>query len=125
MSVWKRSTIWQWISALLLFFMLREWLLPLQELTDTGVLWPFLVIVAGVLVIDVAIPHRWATLPLKVLGLLWLLHATLFDAPLFATDWLAELYRHIVHDLPLAFRQDWGPCPFCRATLCLTPCCLS
>lgn len=108
MSVWKRSTIWQWISALLLFFMLREWLLPLQELTDTGVLWPFLVIVAGVLVIDVAIPHRWATLPLKVLGLLWLLHATLFDAPLFATDWLAELYRHIVHDLPLAFRQDWG-----------------
>lgn len=108
MSVWKRPTIWQWVSALFLFLMLREWLLPLQELTDTGVLWPFLVIVAGVLAIDVAVPYRWVTLPFKLLGLLWLLHATLFDTPLFTTDWLAELYRQIVHDIPLALEQDWG-----------------
>ncbi len=108
MSVWKRPTVWQWVSALFLFLMLREWLLPLQELTDTGILWPFYAIVAGVLIIDVAIPYRWITIPIKMLGLLWLLHASLFDTPLFATDWLAELYGQIVHDLPLAFQQDWA-----------------
>ncbi|MFP3393311.1 DUF4129 domain-containing transglutaminase family protein [Brevibacillus sp. SIMBA_040] len=108
MNVWKRPTILEWVSALLLFLLLREWLFPMQELTDTGILWPFYIIAAGVLIIDVLVPFRWMTLPIKLLGLLWLLHATLFDTPLFGTEWLDELYGNIVRDFPLALQQNWA-----------------
>ena len=108
MNVWKRPTILEWVSALLLFLLLREWLFPMQELTDTGILWPFFMIAAGVLIIDVLVPFRWMTLPIKLLGLLWLLHATLFDTPLFGTEWLDELYGNIVRDFPLALQQNWA-----------------
>lgn len=108
MNVWKRPTILEWVSALLLFLLLREWLFPMQELTDTGILSPFFIIAAGVLIIDVLVPFRWMTLPIKLLGLLWLLHATLFDTPLFGTEWLDELYGNIVRDFPLALQQNWA-----------------
>ncbi|WP_289142814.1 transglutaminase domain-containing protein [uncultured Brevibacillus sp.] len=108
MNVWKRPTILEWVSALLLFLLLREWLFPMQELTDTGILWPFFIIAAGVLIVDVLVPFRWMTLPIKLLGLLWLLHATMFDTPLFGTEWLDELYGNIVRDFPLALQQNWA-----------------
>lgn len=108
MSVWKRPNLLEWISAILLFLMLREWLLPLQEITDTGTLWPFYAIAAGVLLIDLLVPYRWLTLPVKLLGILWLLHASFFDTPLFSSEWLSELYVHILRDIPFAFQQDWG-----------------
>ncbi|MDF2683860.1 MAG: hypothetical protein K0R47_5050 [Brevibacillus sp.] len=108
MSVWKRPNLLEWVSALLLFLMLREWLIPLQELTDTGILWPFLVIAASILIIDQLVPYRWLTLPVKLLVILLLLHTTLFDYPLFGTEWLKELAAQVLRDIPLAFHQDWG-----------------
>lgn len=118
MRVWKRPNLLEWVSALLLFLMLREWLIPLQELTDTGILWPFLVIAASVLIIDQLIPYRWLTLPVKLLVILLLLHTTLFDYPLFGTEWLKELSAQILRDIPLIFHQDWASMsPVSRNTL--------
>jgi len=108
MSIWKRPTLLEWVSALLLFLMLREWLLPLTVLTDTGILWPFLTIAAGVLVMDTLVPYRWLTMPVKLLGVLLLLHSTLFDYPLFDAEWLKLLSGQIMRDIPLAFHQDWA-----------------
>lgn len=108
MSIWKRSNLLEWVSALLLFLMLREWLLPLHQLTDTGYLWPFLVIAAGVVVIDALVPYRWLTLPVKLVGILLLLHYTLYDTPLFAMEWIKNLAGQILRDIPLAVHQDWA-----------------
>jgi transglutaminase-like putative cysteine protease len=106
-SVWKRPKGFEWIAALLLFLMLREWLLPLQELTDTGSLWPFYAIAAGVLLIDLVVPYRWLTFPVKLAGILLILHDSFFVTPFFDGEWLGELFGRIVHDLPLAFQQEW------------------
>lgn len=108
MHVWKRSSLLEWVSAFLLFLMIREWLMPLQQLTDTGMLWPFLVIAASVLIMDQLIPYRWLNLPIKLVVILLLLHTTLFDSPLFGTQWLKELAAQVLHDIPHAFQQDWG-----------------
>ncbi|WP_238933540.1 transglutaminase-like domain-containing protein [Brevibacillus choshinensis] len=108
MRVWKRPSLLEWVSALLLFLMIREWLLPLQELTDTGMLWPFLGIAAIVLILDQIIPYRWLTLPIKLVVILFLLHTTLFDTSIFGTQWLKELAAQMLRDIPHAFQQDWG-----------------
>jgi transglutaminase-like putative cysteine protease len=107
MSVWKRPKGFEWIAALLLFLMLREWLLPLQELTDTGTLAPFLVIAAGVLLMDLVVPYRWLTFPVKLVGLLVILHSSFFAISFFDGQWLRELFVRVVHDLPLALQQEW------------------
>lgn len=108
MSVWKRPNLLEWVSALFLFLMTREWLLPLQTLTDTGNLWPFYTIAAGVLLIDVIVPYRWLTLPVKLVGILLLLHTSFIDGPLLGTEWVKALFGQIMHDLPHAFNRDWG-----------------
>ncbi|MCM3081570.1 MULTISPECIES: transglutaminase domain-containing protein [Brevibacillus] len=108
MYEWKRPTLLDVISALFLFLLVREWLIPLQVLTDTGDLWPFYMIAASVILVDLLMPYRWLSFPFKLIGLLWLLHATFFETPFWERKWLIEVYQHIVHDIPLVFAQDWG-----------------
>lgn len=107
MSIWRRPQGLEWAAALCLFLMLREWLLPLGELTDTGTLWPFYVIVAGILLIDLVVPYRWLTFPLKLAGILWVVHRDFSDTAFFSKDWLIQVYTSLLRDLPLAMQQDW------------------
>ncbi|WP_339167270.1 transglutaminase domain-containing protein [Brevibacillus sp. FSL L8-0520] len=107
MSVWRRPKGMEWLAALFLFLMLREWLLPLSELTDTGTLWPFYMIVAGVLLLDLVVPYRWLTFPFKLLGILWIIHSDFFTSSFLSTEWLYNMYASLVRDVPLAFQQDW------------------
>ncbi|USG66375.1 DUF3488 and transglutaminase-like domain-containing protein [Brevibacillus ruminantium] len=107
MSIWKRPKGLEWAAALLLFLMLREWLLPLAELTDTGTLWPFYMIVAGILLIDLVVPYRWLTFPVKLVGILWILHADFSDTSFFSTEWLSQIYLSLQRDIPLALQQNW------------------
>ena len=107
MKFWKQPSIWEWGSALLLFLLLQEWLKPLQELTDTGDVLPFYVIMALCLLTDMLVPYRWLTFPAKLIGVLLLLHFTLMTAPFWDTGWMQALYEQLIHDLPLASRQDW------------------
>lgn len=108
MHEWKRPTLLDVISSLFLFLLVREWLLPLQVLTDTGDLTPFYWIAAGVILVDLLMPYRWLSFPFKAIGLLWLLHRTHFETPFWERKWLIELYQNIVHDIPLVLAQDWG-----------------
>jgi transglutaminase-like putative cysteine protease len=106
-TIWKRPRGLEWLAALFLFFMLREWLLPLKVLTDTGTLEQFYYIAAGVLLLDLFVPHRWLTFPFKLMGILWLLHASFFVTPLFDTEWLKETAARLTHDVPLMMQQQW------------------
>ena len=107
MKVWKLPSVLEWGSVLLLFLLLREWLQPLQSLTDTGYLWPFYAVMAVALMIDMFVPYRWLTFPIKLLGVLWLLHATFIQVPLWDLEWLEALYSQFIRDIPLVFEQDW------------------
>ncbi|WP_421617180.1 transglutaminase TgpA family protein [Brevibacillus sp. TJ4] len=107
MKIWKLPSVLEWGAAVLLFLLLREWLLPLQSLTDTGFLWPFYSIVAISLIIDLFVPYRWLTFPVKLLGILVLLHATFIQSPLWDLEWLEAVYGQFVRDIPLAFQQEW------------------
>jgi len=106
-KLFRQTRIMDWLAALFLFVLLREWLLPLPALTDTADLTSFYYILIGVLLLDMLLAWRWVTFLLKVGGLLWLLHHHFFVTPFFDTEWLAEVYVRLQHDLPLAFQQNW------------------
>ncbi len=105
--VWKRPKGLELLAAAFLFLMLREWLLPLKDLTDTGELSLFYWITAGVLLIDLVIQWRWLTYPIKIFGVLWLLYSEYFVTPFFDTEWIKELYVRIMHDVPLILQMNW------------------
>jgi transglutaminase-like putative cysteine protease len=106
--MWKGPKGLEWLAAAFLFLMLREWLLPLKELTDTGDLTQFYYIVVGVLLLDLVVQWRWLTFPAKVIGILWLLYSNYFVTPFFDSEWLRELYVRIMHDFPLLMQQNWA-----------------
>ncbi|UFJ40974.1 DUF3488 and transglutaminase-like domain-containing protein [Brevibacillus humidisoli] len=106
-GLFKRTKVYDWIAALFLFLLLREWLLPLTGLTDTADLTPFYLVVGGVLLLDLLIASRLLTGMVKAAGVLYLIYSTYFVTPLFDTTWLYELYVRMMHDLPLVIQQNW------------------
>ncbi|MBO8164715.1 MAG: transglutaminase domain-containing protein [Brevibacillus sp.] len=104
---WKRTKVHDWAAALLLFFLVREWLLPLAALTDTAVLTPFYLVTAGVLLLDLLVSSRLLTMIAKVAGVFSLIYASYFVTPFFDTAWLYEIYERLMRDLPLVFQQNW------------------
>ncbi|MGC5328783.1 DUF4129 domain-containing transglutaminase family protein [Brevibacillus sp. SYSU BS000544] len=108
----------EWLAGFFLFILLREWLLPLTELTDTSELTPFLLLVAGVLLVDLLLEWRWLGLLLKLGGGFYLLHHTFFATPLFDTEWLKDVYSRLTTDIPLLYSQNWlGMAPVSRSLL--------
>lgn len=103
----RQTKLLDWLAALFLFLLLREWLLPLPALTDTADLTAFMVILGGVLLLDLLGKWRWLTFLLKLGGVMWLLHAGFFVTPFFDTEWLKELMLRLQHDIPLIFQQNW------------------
>lgn len=103
----RRVNAMDWLAAVFLFLLLREWLLPLPSLTDTSEVAPFLYLAAGILFLDLLLEWRWLATTLKLGGGLWLLHHTFFVTPLFAPEWLKEVYVRFVQDVPLIYAQNW------------------
>ncbi|NGQ97062.1 transglutaminase domain-containing protein [Brevibacillus sp. SYP-B805] len=103
----RQTKVLDWVAALFLFLLLREWLLPLTALTDTSDLTPFMIIVGGVLLLDLLGRWRLLTFLVKLAGVLWLLHAHYFVTPFWDIEWLKEVYVRIQHDIPLMQQQNW------------------
>jgi len=103
----RQTGLLDWLAALFLFLLLREWLLPLPELTDTADLSVFMYILGGALLLDMIGKWRSLTFVLKMLGILWLLHDNFFVTPFFDTEWIKELLIRLQSDLPLALQQNW------------------
>ncbi|MGO0059010.1 transglutaminase TgpA family protein [Brevibacillus fluminis] len=95
------------LGAAFLFFLIREWLLPLLRLTDTGDLLAFYDLIGGVLLLDLMLRSRWLGAFLKLAGALYLLHFNYIQTPLFSKDWLLEIFVRLQRDIPLAMLQHW------------------
>lgn len=96
-----------WLGAVFLFLLVREWLLPLLQLTDTGDLIAFYYLMGGVLLVDLVLRSRWLGSMIKAVGAIFLLHQTFIQTPLFSKGWLIEIYVHLQRDIPLAMLQQW------------------
>jgi transglutaminase-like putative cysteine protease len=97
----------EWLAALFLFLLIREWLLPLAALTDTADLSPFYLVTAGVLLLDLLLKRRVLAAVLKLAGVIWLVHASFFQDSILHLQWIKQTYIHLKQDIPLALGQNW------------------
>ncbi len=105
--LFRQPNLLDWLAAIFLFCLLREWLLPLLELTDTAELGAFYYIIAGVLVLDTLLRARWLTIVANLGLVFWLIHHSFFVTPFFQVEWIKDLVAGIERDIPLAMQQKW------------------
>lgn len=89
------------------FLLLREWLMPVMELTDTNYLGIFLLFVALSFLLALIRIKWWVTVPVKVIYIVWVIHYVYIDKVLFSKDTALYLFKDALSNVPIIIGADW------------------
>ncbi|OAJ75019.1 hypothetical protein AYJ08_06440 [Brevibacillus sp. SKDU10] len=107
-SFLKQKKALEWLSALFLFLLLREWLLPLPSLSDTGSISSFLYLVAGIILVDITFRSHWLGLLIKIIGALVIFHAAFVEISFFNPEWILQTLQAVSEDFTKIVNQEWA-----------------
>ena len=92
---------------LLAFVLLREWLLPVMELTETGHLALFLIFIGLAFILELAGAKWWISLPLKVIYIFCVVHYIFHGVFLFSKETIALLISDLYTNFAIITSGDW------------------
>lgn len=100
----------KWVKAvfyILVFFLLREWLLPVLELTDTNYLSIFLAFIVLCLVFSFFSIPWWLSGPGKLLYIGWILVYIYTNEVFFTGEAISFLYNDFITNTSALVNRDW------------------
>ncbi|WP_371069295.1 DUF3488 and DUF4129 domain-containing transglutaminase family protein [Sediminibacillus sp. JSM 1682029] len=103
----KRQLVFRMSIYLCGFFLLWEWLRPLETLTDTGSLSAFVLYTGFCFIISVLNMKWWLSVPLKLGGLLFVLDGLFISETMFSKGWFYLLYLHLQYNFEMISSQNW------------------
>ena len=89
------------------FVLLREWLMPVMELTDTDYLGIFLLFVALSFLLALIRLKWWVTVPIKLIYIVWVIHYVYMDKVLFTKETALYLFKDVTSNIPIILSADW------------------
>ncbi|UII56317.1 transglutaminaseTgpA domain-containing protein [Cytobacillus spongiae] len=89
------------------FFLLWEWLRPVELLTDTSYIGVFLIFLSGSLLLFFLKVHAILRMFLKSLFILYALHYLYFEGSFFQLSWISLLVANFQESIGLIFAQEW------------------
>lgn len=89
------------------FVLLREWLMPVMELTDTDYLGIFLLFVALSFLLALIRVKWWVTVPVKLIYIVWVIHYVYMDKVLFSKDTALYLFKDVLSNVQIIIGADW------------------
>lgn len=92
---------------ILSFVLLREWLMPVMELTDTDYLEIFLLFVALSFLLALVRVKWWIAVPIKAVYIVWVIHYVYLDKVLFSKDTVWYILTDLLSNVPIIFSADW------------------
>ena len=92
---------------LLAFILLREWLLPVMEITETGHLALFLIFVGLAFILVLAGAKWWISFPLKVIYIFCVVHYIFHGIFLFSKETIALLISNLYSNFAIMTSGDW------------------
>ncbi len=101
----------KWLSLLfyvLVFFLFREWLLPVMELTETNYLNVFLVFIGMCFLLSLFHVKGWISAPLKILYIAWVLIYIYAETMLFSAPAIQFLIMDFTTNVQALVTQDWN-----------------
>ncbi|MET0786078.1 MAG: transglutaminase domain-containing protein [Paenisporosarcina sp.] len=100
----------KWLALLfyvLVFFLFREWLLPVMELTETNYLTLFLVFIGMCFMFSFVHAKGWISAPLKILYIAWVLVYVYTDTIFFSSSAIDFLITDLITNMKALVAQDW------------------
>lgn len=97
-------TSFLYVCGLILFL---EWLYPVQVLADVKQLDIFIVYAIFCFLLSLLKLRWWAAVPLKLAGVVFIIHALYFDVPFFSQLWFDLMKAEITYNIQAIFAQSW------------------
>ena len=100
----------RWLLAilyLLAFILLREWLLPVMVLTDTGHLALFLIFIGLSFALSLFGGKWWVTFPVKMIYVFWVVHYIYTGVFQFTKETAVHLMRDLASNFAVIISGDW------------------
>jgi transglutaminase-like putative cysteine protease len=93
-----QRTIKTLVKYLLAFWLLWEWLIPLETVSDTGNIYVFAIFVAGCLLLSFLGVRFWLAAFIKSIYILYVLNMLFFEKTFFSLGWTLDLTNTIVYN---------------------------
>ncbi len=93
-----------YVGAMLLLF---EWITPLEIVSDTGYVHLFYLFVAYCFLLTAIHMPVWLRSPLKLVGLLFIIHYLFFDVTFLSREWIGHLISDLQVNIELFSGQNW------------------
>ena len=88
--------------------MLREWLLPVMELTQTGQISLFLIFIALAFFLSLVTVKWWISTLMKILYLIWAIHYMFFQVVFFTRETIILLMEDLISNFAVIFVGNWS-----------------
>lgn len=102
--------------------LLWEWLKPPKVVTDTGSLTYFVVFIAMALTLSYFRIHYYISAPLKILFILYSLHALYYKGSFISLKWVRDFGRNLWENLGFTLGREWSNLSFEYQTCCSLYC---
>ncbi|MBO1910126.1 hypothetical protein J4G37_35745, partial [Microvirga sp. 3-52] len=96
------------ILYLLAIVMLREWLLPVMELTQTGQISLFLIFIGLAFYLSLMTVRWWLAASVKILYIIWAIHFMFFDGILFTKETTKLLLEDFNSNFAVILVGNWS-----------------
>ncbi|SEA90433.1 protein of unknown function [Thalassobacillus cyri] len=104
----QQQHYYQLILYLCGFLLFWEWMRPLEKVTDTHNLTIFVIYAAFCFFISFLQVNWWLSMPLKFLGLVFILDGLFLYERLFSKEWFLIVYQQFAYNFEVILAQSWG-----------------
>lgn len=97
-------TSFLYVCGLILFL---EWLYPVKVLADMNQLEVFIIYAVFCFLLSLLKLRWWAIAPLKLAGIIFIIHMLYFDVPLMSKTWFELLNAEVTYNVQAIYAQSW------------------
>ncbi|MCA0970597.1 DUF3488 and transglutaminase-like domain-containing protein [Halobacillus litoralis] len=89
------------------FLLFCEWLLPLETITNTDDVTIFFIYAAFCFFVSFLQIQWWISMPLKLVGLIFIIDGLYIGERLFSRDWFSVVYDQLMFNIQVIQTQEW------------------
>lgn len=91
----------------LTLILIREWLLPVMELTNTGYMSLYLLFIASSFILALLNPQWWISVPLKIFYIFWAVQMIFYNTPIISLAGILFVFQSIGLDASVIVTGEW------------------
>ncbi len=89
------------------FLLFWEWLRPLEQITDTGSTYVFVIYTAVSFLVSFFLKNGWAKFLIKLISLLFILDYLFLDERLLSSEWFQIIALELSYNIEIVWNNDW------------------